>query len=177
MMAIQSVMTNYIQIILIFLSLTACGQLEGDNRTSEIGNESIADLKQQPESEKEGRWTDSNGNDFVEKGNEIFINPTKYYKSGKIYKVFICNETSNQIGVVKGLKIKPSEFKVFSLKDTDTLTLDNGVRFMFGETYGLEIEDKNSQVSGLGGKYLDIYNVPDDAEWAFVIVPIGDGDK
>ena len=62
------------------------------------------------------------------------------------------------------------------LKDIDTLKLDNGVKFMFGETYGLEIEDKQSQVSGLGGKFLDEYKVPDEAEWAFVIVPKGQGD-
>ena len=60
--------------------------------------------------------------------------------------------------------------------DTYTLELNNGVKFMFGETYGLEIEDKNSQVSGLGGEFLVKYGVPDKAEWAFVIVPEGEGD-
>ena len=125
---------------------------------------------------KEERWTDESGNAFIQKGNEVSIIPAKYDKTGKTYKVFIFNETSNEIRVSKKLKIQPNEFKVFNLVDTDTLELNNGVKFMFGETYGLEVEDKNSQVSGLGGKYLDIYKVPNDAEWAFVIVPTGNGD-
>ncbi|WP_298507868.1 hypothetical protein [uncultured Kordia sp.] len=144
-------MTKYIQVFIILLTLSACGQ-------------------------KEKKWTDSNGNVFIEKGNEISIIPAKYNKTGKIYKVFIYNETSKDIGILKNLKIKPNEFRIFNLKDTDTLKLDNGVKFMFGETYGLEIEDKKSQVSGLGGEFLEKYGVPDEIEWAFVIVPVGEGD-
>jgi len=125
------------------------------------------------EYQKEEKWVDSNGNVFFQKGNEVSIIPAKYNKTGKTYRVFIFNETSNEIGIIENLKINPNEFKVFNLKDTDTLKLDNGVKFMFGETYGLEIEDKKSQVSGLGGKFLDEYKVPDEAEWAFVIVPEG----
>ena len=169
-------MTKYIQIFIIFLTLFACGQKETEKKTSENVNEKPAELEQKTESEKEEKWTDSNGNVFIEKGNEISIIPAKYNKTGKTYKVFIYNETSDGIGIIENLKIKPNEFKVFNLKDTDTLKLDNGVKFMFGETYGLEIEDKKSQVSGLGGKYLDIYKVPDEAEWAFLIVPPGKGD-
>ena len=65
---------------------------------------------------------------------------------------------------------------MISIIDTDTLKLNNGIMFMFGENYGLEVEDKKFQVSGLGGKFLDEYGVPDEAEWAFVIVPPGEGD-
>jgi hypothetical protein len=143
---------------------------------SEKTNRLIKQTEQLIETKKEKRWTDSNGNVFIEKGNEVSIIPAKYNKTGKIYKVFIYNETLEEIGIIENLKIKPNEFKVFNLKDTDTLKLDNGVKFMFGETYGLEIEDKKSQVSGLGGKFLDEYKVPNDAEWAFVIVPKGKGD-
>ena len=128
------------------------------------------------EMSKEERWTDSHGNVFIQKGNEVSIIPAKYDKTGKTYKVFIFNETSGEIGISEKLKIQPKEFKVFNLIDTDTLGLDNGVKFMFGETYGLEIEDKKSQVSELGGEFLVKYGVPDEAEWAFVIVPEGEGD-
>ncbi|WP_299436564.1 hypothetical protein [uncultured Maribacter sp.] len=169
-------MTKYIQIFIIFLTLSACGQKETEKKTPENVNERSVELEQKTESEKEEKWTDSNGNVFTEKGNEISIIPAKYNKTGKIYKVFIYNETSDEIGIIENLKIKPNEFRVFNLKDIDTLKLDNGVKFMFGETYGLEIEDKQSQVSGLGGKFLDKYKVPYEAEWAFVIVPIGQGD-
>ncbi len=129
------------------------------------------------EKPKEKKWTDFHGNVFIEKGNEISIIPAKYNKTGKTHRIFIFNETSSEIGVISNLKIKPNEFKVFNLQDIDTLKLDNGVKFMFGETYGLEVEDKKSQVSGLGGEFLKKYGVPDEAQWAFVIVPVGEGDK
>lgn len=128
------------------------------------------------EMEKEERWTDEHGNVFIQKGNQVSIIPAKYEKTGKTYKVFIFNETSNEIQVSERLKIQPNEFKVFNMVDTDTLELNNGVKFLFGETYGLEIEDKKSQVSGLGAEFLVKYGVPDEAEWAFVIVPEGQGD-
>lgn len=169
-------MTKYIRIFIIFLTFSACGQKGTEKKTTENVNEKFAESEQQTESQKEEKWTDSNGNVFIEKGNEISIIPAKYNKTGKTYKVFIYNETSDEIGIIENLKINPNEFKVFSIKDTDTLKLNNGVKFMFGETYGLEIEDKKSQVSGLGGKFLDEYKVPDDVEWAFVIVPEGKGD-
>jgi hypothetical protein len=169
-------MTKYIRIFIIFLTFSACGQKGTEKKTPEKVNEKFAESEQLTESQKEEKWTDSNGNVFIEKGNEISIIPAKYNKTGKTYKVFIYNETSDEIGIIENLKINPNEFKVFSIKDTDTLKLNNGVKFMFGETYGLEIEDKKSQVSGLGGKFLDKYKVPDDAEWAFVIVPEGKGD-
>ena len=158
------------------MTLSACGQKETEKKKTENLNEKLLESERQSESQKEEKWTDSNGNIFIEKGNEISIIPAKYNKTGKIYKVFIYNETSDEIGIIENLKIKPKEFRVFNLKDIDTLKLDNGVKFMFGETYGLEIEDKLSQVSGLGGKFLDEYKVPDEAEWAFIIVPIGKGD-
>ncbi|XLS27639.1 DUF4844 domain-containing protein [Flavobacteriaceae bacterium M23B6Z8] len=125
---------------------------------------------------KEERWTDEHGNVFIQKGDEVSIIPAKYEKTGKTYKVFIFNETANEIQVSERLKIQPNEFKIFNIVDTDTLELNNGVKFMFGETYGLEIEDKKSQVSGLGGEFLKKYRVPDEADGAFVIVPEGKGD-
>jgi hypothetical protein len=125
---------------------------------------------------KENRYFDENGNEFVEKGDKLFIIPTKYIKTGKIEKVFIYNETPKEIGVKENQKLKPNQFIVFDLKDTDTLFLDNGVKFMFGDEYGLEVEDKKSQVSGIGGTFLDDYGVPKEVEWVFVIVPQGKGD-
>lgn len=122
------------------------------------------------------KYEDKNGNKFIEKGDELLIIPAKYTKTGKRYTIFIFNETKNNIRIFDNEKIKPNQSRLISIIDTDTLKLDNGVKFMFGETYGLEIEDKKSQVSGLGGKFLDEYNVPDEAEWAFVIVPSGKGD-
>jgi len=161
---------------MIFFIFSTCGKIGIEKKTAENVHEKFVESEQQTESQKEKKWTDSDGNIFIEKGNEISIIPTNNNKIGKTYKVFIYNETSNEIGIIENLKINPNEFKVFNIKDTDTLKLNNGVKFMFGETYGFEIEDKKSQVSGLGGKYLDEYKVPDDAEWAFVIVPEGKGD-
>ena len=57
------------------------------------------------------------------------------------------------------------------------LILDIGVKFILGETYGLEFKDKKPQVSGLEGKHLTDYGVLKAIDWAFVIVPSGKGDK
>ena len=169
-------MKKYIQIFLLFLILSACGQKETKKKIPDNVNGNFANSEQHIKPEKEERWTDEHGNTFIQKGNELSIIPSKYEKTGKTYKVFIFNETSNEIKVTERLKIPTNEFKVFTLVDTDTLELNNGVKFMFGETYGLEIADKKSQVSGLGGEFLVKYGVPDEAEWAFVIVPEGEGD-
>jgi len=161
-------MIKKLNILFMLFVITSCVQIGTEEKSSENKKENFTETKQPNEEKKEDQWTDSNGNVFIEKGNEISIIPAKYNKSGKAYKMFIYNETSDEIGIIETLKIKPNEFRVFNLKDTDTLKLDNGVKFMFGETYGLEVEDKKSQVSGLGGKYLDIYKVPDEAEWALL---------
>jgi predicted small lipoprotein YifL len=169
-------MMKNVQICLLFLILSACGQKEMEKKTPENVNGNFENSEQQIKPEKEERWTDEHGNIFIHKGNEVSIIPSKYEQIGKTYKVFLFNETSNEIKVSERLKIPTNEFKVFTLVDTDTLELNNGVKFIFGETYGLEIEDKKSQVSGLGGEFLVKYGVPDEAEWAFVIVPEGEGD-
>lgn len=124
----------------------------------------------------EERYTDDKGNIFIKKGENISIIPAQYETKGKTYKIFIYNETESEIGVLENIKIRPNEFIVVSLVDTATLKIDNGVEFKFGDTYGLEIIDEERQVSGSGGEYLKKYNVPDEAEWAFVIVPKGEGD-
>ena len=162
-------MTKYIVIFIVLLVLTACVQQGTKKKTSKIDNSEAT------ESKEVEQWTDEHGNVFTEKDGKTFINPAKYTKKGRVYKVFFYNKTSNVVHFTNNLKIQPNEFQIINLKDVDTLELDNGVTFMFGD-YGLEIDDTQSQVSGLGGSFLDKYKVPDDAEWAFVIVPPGEGD-
>ncbi|GAB5399251.1 MAG: hypothetical protein Aureis2KO_08360 [Aureisphaera sp.] len=157
-------MTKYIRIFIILLPLSACGQKETEKETKEGINQKFVESEKPSEPQKEEKWTDLNGDIFVENGNENSIIPAKYNKTGKTYKIFNYNETSSAIGIVENLKMSPNEFRVFNLKETDTLKLDNGVKFMFGDTYGL------------GGNFLDKYKVPTDAEWAFVVVPEGKGD-
>ena len=159
------------------MTISACGQKPAENKTSENVDINLVVSEQKIKSQKEEKWTDSIGNVFIEKGNEISIIPAKYNKTGKTYKLFIYNETFSEIGISENIKIGSNEFRVVNLKDTDTLKLDNGVKFYFGEHYAIEVEDRNSQVSGLGGEFLEKYGVPDEAEWAFVIVPVGKGDK
>ena len=124
----------------------------------------------------EERWTDEHGNIFIQKRDEISIFPANYNNTGKTYSIFIFNETATEISVSEKIKIQPNEFKIIDLVDTDTLELSNGIKFMFGETYGLEVEDKKSQVSGLGEEFLAKYGAPEKVKWAFVIVPEGEGD-
>ena len=169
-------MTKYIQIFIVFLALSACGQNDTEKKTPENVNRNSAKSEQKIISEKEEKWADEHGNVFTQKGNEVSIIPANYEKTGKTYTVFIFNETTNEIQVSEKLKIQPDEFKVFNIVDTATLELNNGVKFKLGETYGLEVEDKKSQVNGIGGEFLVKYGVPDEAEWAFVIVPQGEGD-
>ena len=125
----------------------------------------------------EKRYFDSYGNEFVEKGNELSIIPAEYKKTGQVYKIFLYNETKNDIGLIDKIKIKPNEYTTVNLVDTSVLSLDSGVKFFFGETHGLQVDDKKNTVSGIGGEYLEKYNVPEDVEFAFVIVPEGEGDK
>ena len=65
-----------------------------EKEQQEKTNEILKQSEQPSESKKENRWTDSNGNIFIEKGNEISIIPAKYNKTGKEYKVFLHNETT-----------------------------------------------------------------------------------
>ena len=169
-------MKKYIQILIIFLTISGCGIKETEKKTNENIERNNTKSEQQTKSEKEEKWIDKHGNTFIKKGKDVSIIPAKYKKTGKSFKVFIFNETPNKIQVSERLKIHPNEFIVFNMMDSDTLDLNNGVKFMFGETFGLEVEDKKSQVSGLGGEFLKKYSVPDEAEWAFVIVPEGEGD-
>ena len=99
-------MTKYIRIFIIFLTFSACGQKETEKKTPENVNEKFAESEQQTESQKEEKWTDSNGNVFIEKGNEISIIPAKYNKTGKTYKIFIFNETSDEIGIIESPRMK-----------------------------------------------------------------------
>ena len=170
-------MIKYIPILLILLIFASCKEKKTEAKKLENIIVKEAEPIKTIESRKIKTWTDSHGNVFTEIGNQVYIKPARYNRTGKIYKIFIYNETSQEIGIIEKLRIKPNDFRVFNLEDIDTLKLENGVKFMFGETYGLEVEDEKSQVSGIGGKYLKLYKVPEDAEWAFTILPVMEGDS
>jgi len=104
------------------------------------------------------------------------IEPTTYKATGKVYSIFIYNETVNSISANEKITIKPNESFVFNIPDTMGIALSNGIQFFFGETEGLEVIDNNIQVSGLGGEWLDKLNVPKSSDWAFSILNPGDGD-
>jgi len=104
------------------------------------------------------------------------IDPKTYYASGKVYNIFIYNETGNPIVANKNITIKPKESFIFKISDTTGIALDNGIQFFFGETEGLEVIDKKIQVSGLGGEWLNKLNVPESTDFAFSILNPGKGD-
>ena len=130
--------------------------------------------------------TESNQNNVEEaQNNKVYINPNysaetiepeAYNATGKIYSIFIYNETANPIRANKKVTIKSNESFVFKIPDTMGIALDNGIQFFFGETEGLEVIDNNIQVAGLGGEWLEKLNVPKSADWAFSILNPGDGD-
>ncbi|MEW7289376.1 hypothetical protein [Aquimarina sp. 2304DJ70-9] len=123
----------------------------------------------------ENRYKDKLGNEIIEKGDETYIIPAKYEKTGASYKIFLRNETDKSVVIKKKFKLNPSEEKIFSLIDTDSILFDIGPEIYFGE-YGLETEDKKGQLAGIGGGFWKKYKVPDDVEYGFVIVKAGNGD-
>ena len=126
--------------------------------------------------QNEKRYSDNLGNYFIEKGNRLFIVPSNYIIIGKRHNIFLYNETTKEVEITKELKIKPSHFRIINMKETDSLILNNGIKFTFGNDNELEVEDNNSQISGLGGEFLNDYEVSEEVEWAFVIVAPGEGD-
>ncbi|WP_109300600.1 hypothetical protein [Aquimarina sp. AU474] len=122
----------------------------------------------------ENRYKDKLGNEITKKGNETYIIPAKYEKTGASYKIFLRNETDKSV-VIKGkIKLNPNEEKILSLIDTDSILFDIGPEIYFGE-YGLETKDKKGQLTGIGGEFWENYNVSDDVEYGFVIVKAGKG--
>ena len=117
--------------------------------------------------------------------NKVYINPNysretiepeTYKATGKVYDIFIFNETADLISANEKVTIKPNESYVFKIPDTMGIALDNGIQFFFGETEGLEVIDNKIQVAGLGGEWLEKLNVPKSTDWAFSIVNPGAGD-
>ena len=104
------------------------------------------------------------------------IDPATYNATGKVYSIFIHNNTSNSIRANEKITIKPNESFVFKIPDTMGIALDNGIQFFFGETEGLEVIDNNIQVSGLGGEWLNKLNVTEPTDYAFSILNVGEGD-
>lgn len=124
---------------------------------------------------KENRYFDKFGNEIIEKGDGISIIPAEYKKTGESYNIFLFNETGNSVNIADKFTLQPNEKKTFKFADIDSILFDIGPKIYFGD-FGLEIEDKKSQLAGIGGEYWDKYNVPDDVEYGFVMVPPGEGD-
>lgn len=124
----------------------------------------------------ERRYSNDYGNCFIDKGNRIFVVSPDYVIIGDRHDIFLYNETANDVEVAKDLKIKPNHFRILNMRETDSLILKNGIKFTFGNDNELEVVDANSQVSGLGGEFLNHYGVPEEVNWAFVIVPPNEGD-
>jgi len=130
--------------------------------------------------------TENKQNDLEDtQNNKVYINPNfsgetiepkTYNETGKVYSIFIYNETANSISANEKVTIKTNESYVFKIPDTMGIALDNGIQFFFGETEGLEVIDNKVQVAGLGGEWLDKLNVPKSTDWAFSILNPGEGD-
>jgi hypothetical protein len=123
----------------------------------------------------ENRYKDKHGNEIIEKGDETYIIPAEYEKKGTTYKIFLRNETDKTVSIKDKFTLKPNDEKIFEFVDTDSLLFDIGPKIYFGDT-GLEVDDKKGELAGIGGEYWEKYNVPDDVEYGFVIVPAGEGD-
>ncbi|WP_206512835.1 hypothetical protein [Flagellimonas beolgyonensis] len=127
--------------------------------------------------EKKGpkKYKNKHGNEIIERGHESYVMPEEYLKTGASYKIFLRNNTDKIVTIKDKFTLGPNEDKVFLFVDTDSISFDIGAEIYFGE-YGLEISDKKSQIAGIGGEYWEKYNVPNNVEYGFVIVPKGEGD-
>ena len=125
---------------------------------------------------KEVITTDKEGNTIIKKGEKTSIIPAQYIQKRVSYKMFLRNESKNTVSIVDRFTLKPNEEKTFEFTDVDSIFLDNGIKIYFGET-GLEVEDKKGELAGIGGEYWEKYNVPDDVEYGFIIVPPYEGDS
>ena len=123
----------------------------------------------------ENRYKDKHGNEIIEKGEETFIIPAEYEKTGAIYKIFLRNETDKPVKIKDKFTLKSNEEKIIEFVDTDSISFDIGPKIYFGEN-GLEVDDKKGELAGIGGEYWKKYKVPEDVEYGFVIVPEGEGD-
>ena len=123
----------------------------------------------------EKRYKDKQGNEFIEKGDETYIIPAEYHKTGASYKIFFRNETDKAVNTKDKFTLGQNEEKILTFLDTDSILFDIGLKIYFGE-YGLETDDKKGQLAGIGGEYWKKYKVPDDVEYGFVIVKPGEGD-
>lgn len=124
---------------------------------------------------KENRYKDKLGNEIIEKGNDTYIIPAEYEKTGTSYKIFLRNETEKTVSIKNKFSLKPNEEKIIEFVDTDSILFDIGPKIYFGDN-GLEVEDEKGELAGIGGEYWEKYNVPDDVEYGFEIVKPGEGD-
>lgn len=104
------------------------------------------------------------------------IEPQQYESTGKVYSIFIYNETANPITANEKVTIKSNESYIFKIPDTLGISLNNGIQFFFGATEGLEVIDNKVQVAGLDGEWLEKLNVPKSVDWAFSILNPCEGD-
>lgn len=124
---------------------------------------------------KEIRYVDKYENTIIEKGNKTYIIPARYKKTGTIYKIFLKNKAGKPITIKNKFTLSVNEEKILKLIDTDSIIFDIGSKIFFGD-YGLETNDREGQLAGIGGNYWEKYKVPDDVEYGFVIVQPGEGD-
>jgi hypothetical protein len=123
----------------------------------------------------EKRYKNKHGNVIIEKENKTHIIASQYKKTGISYKFFLRNETNKSVTIKDKFILNTYEDKLFLFEDTDVILFDIGPEIYFGE-YGLEVVDQKSQLAGIGGKYWETYNIPDDVEYGFIIVKSGEGD-
>ena len=152
-------------------------------RDNDIGKLIWENLKEDSKSEVVSEITPDEFNE--NQSNKVYINsdyeketiePATYNATGKVHNIFIYNETKNSIIANQKITIKPNESFVFKIPDTMGIALNNGIQLFFGETEGLEVIDNKIQVAALGGEWLEKFNVPESADWAFTILNSGEGD-
>ena len=93
------------------------------------------------------------------------------------YLLTIYNETDQVIITDEYVKIEPDAFQTFYFGiKRSSIILYNGVEF-HDRQGAVETIDKENRVSCLGGGYFKKYGIPASVDFAFLILPPGQGDS
>lgn len=96
-------------------------------------------------------------------------------KTEKFYKIFLVNETDKSVKIKDKLTLEPTEEIIFKFSETDSMIFENGPKIHIRD-YGLDTQDERGQLAGIGGEFWENYNLTDDVDYGFAIVPPGEGD-
>ena len=93
--------------------------------------------------------------------------------------IYLINESESAIevnGASQSVALSPNERLMFCVRERGMLSIDGHILLATTHDGYVEVTDPRIQVSGIGGEFLKTYSVPESADFAFSILPPGEGD-